>query len=141
MRQQIKKNILYIALVQATTATVISLYFSNILRFPPCDLCWYQRIAMYPLVPLLVVGILKKDKNLPLYVLPLSIFGGVVAFYQYLLQMGVVPSTVASCTFGVSCSIRYIDFLGFITLPLLSLAAFAIIIGCMVLYSKSNSRV
>lgn len=95
---------------------------------------------MYPLVLLITIGILKKDKNLPLYVVPLSILGSLVAFYQYLLQLGIIPESAIPCVIGVSCSSRYVNLLGFITFPFLSLAAFAVIIGCMVLYAKSNLK-
>ncbi|KKW11337.1 MAG: putative disulfide formation protein [Microgenomates group bacterium GW2011_GWC1_49_7] len=94
------------------SATLGSLFFSEILRLPPCVLCWYQRILMYPLVLILGVGIVKKDKYLPFYVLPLSILGTVVAFYHYLLQRGVIPDSVAPCSFGISCTSRYIEYFG-----------------------------
>ena len=86
IEQFVQKYILYLAFLQALIATLGSLFFSEILKFPPCVLCWYQRIAMYPLVLILAMGILKKDKNLPLYVLPLSIIGMLIGVYHNLLR-------------------------------------------------------
>ncbi len=80
------KVLAYFSWFTAAAATAGSLYFSEIAHLPPCVLCWYQRILMYPLVLIIAVGILRKDKSLPFYVLPLSILGGGIAFYQYLLQ-------------------------------------------------------
>ena len=121
-------------------ATLGSLCASEVLKFAPCVLCWYQRVAMYPLIPILIVGILKKDKNLPLYVFPLAIFGALVAFYQVLLQAGFIPESATPCTFGVSCTTRYLNLLGFIDFPFLSLLSFAFIIGFVILYTRLNSK-
>ena len=99
MKKWLRQNLLYLALIQALMATLGSLYASEVLKFAPCVLCWYQRVAMYPLIPILIVGILKKDKNLPLYVFPLAIFGALVAFYQVLLQAGFIPESATPCTF------------------------------------------
>lgn len=133
-----KKYILYVALIQALVATLGSLYFSEIAKFPPCVLCWYQRIAMYPLVVVLTVGILRKDKNVPLYVLPLSIIGMAIGIYHNLLYYNILPEAAAPCMMGVSCTTKFIEWGGFVTIPLLSLAAFTVITICMFLYRRYN---
>ena len=69
----------YVILLSALGGLLGSLYISEIVVVPPCDLCWYQRIAMYPIVPIATVGILLKDKNLPLYILPLAVIGEYIA--------------------------------------------------------------
>lgn len=135
----IKQNILYIAFIQALFAMVGSLFFSEILKFPPCVLCWYQRIAMYPLVPIIAIGILKKDKLLPYYVLPLSLVGLAIAFYHNLLYYNLIPESQAPCLLGVSCTTKFIEFLGFMTIPFLSFVSFAIITTCMYVYMKEKS--
>ncbi len=134
----IKSNILYFAWSQALAGMLMSLYFSEILKLPPCVLCWYQRIALYPLVAIIPVGILKKDKNLPLYVLPLSIAGMLIALYHNLLYYGVVSESITPCSTGVSCTTKYFELFGFITIPLLSLAAFVLITICMLIYRKAK---
>ncbi|MEX2012857.1 MAG: disulfide bond formation protein B [Candidatus Levyibacteriota bacterium] len=130
----------YIAWTIALSSTLGSFIMSRVLGFPPCELCWYQRILMFPLVSILTVGILKKDKNLPLYVLPLSIAGLAVAAYHNLLYYGVIPQSVSPCTFGVSCTDVQLELLGFITIPFLSLIAFAIINFCMALMFRGNKK-
>jgi disulfide bond formation protein DsbB len=110
-------------------ALVGSLYFSEVRNLPPCLLCWYQRILMYPLVILIPIGLLKKDKFLPLYVLGLALPGAVVALYHTLLQYDVIPHSLGPCLAGVSCTTQQILWLGFITIPLLSFVAFLLIIG------------
>ncbi len=115
----------YLAWPVALTATLGSLYFSEIAGYFPCNLCWYQRILMYPLVLIILVGILNRDEFLPSYVLPFSSIGLVMALYHYLLQIGVIAISPACGTF--SCGERYITYAGFITIPFLSLTAFTII--------------
>lgn len=135
----IKKNIVYLAWLQALVAMFMSLYFSEIRALPPCVLCWYQRIVMYPLVAILPVGIMKNDKNLPLYVLPLSITGLIIAIYHNLLYYKILPESIAPCRAGVSCTTKLIEWFGFVTIPLMSLAAFTVITICMVIYWKINN--
>jgi disulfide bond formation protein DsbB len=109
----------------AIAALLGSLYFSEIRGFIPCELCWYQRILMYPIPVLLLIGIFNDDWFLPKYILPLSITGLGVSTYHYLLQNQVFGAT--ACSAGVSCATRYINVFGFITIPLLALVAFLII--------------
>lgn len=127
---------MYISWLQAIIATGSSLYLSEVLQWTPCILCWYQRILMYPLVIIILVGIYIKDKLLPYYVLALSIPGALMALYHYLLQKGVLPQEIAPCTLGASCEREYIGWFGFITIPLLSFAAFAVISIVTFLYFK-----
>lgn len=130
------KYVLYIAFIQALIATMGSLFFSEILKFPPCVLCWYQRILMYPLVLILAVGILKKDKGVYQYALPLSIIGMLIALYHNLLYYKIIPESQAPCILGVSCTTKFIEYFGFVTIPFLSLVGFFIITLCMVIYAK-----
>lgn len=116
-----------LALLQAAIATAGSLFFSEILKLPPCILCWYQRICMYPLVVILAVGIWKKDKNIPYMILPLSLIGTVIALYHNLLYYKIIPESLAPCTQGISCTTKLIEVFGFVTIPLMSLMAFIII--------------
>ncbi|MFC5849712.1 disulfide oxidoreductase [Deinococcus petrolearius] len=117
----------YLAWVQAVVATTGSLYFSEVMDLPPCTLCWYQRLMMYPLVFVLAVSLMTADPRLRLYALPLSITGLVVSVYHNLLYFGVIPEALTQCASGVSCTARQIEWLGFITIPLLSLSAFTVI--------------
>lgn len=132
--QWLYDHVTYVAWVQAFLALIVSLYFSEIKHFAPCLLCWYQRILMYPLVLIIAVGIVRKDKGLHLYVLPLSLIGMGMAAYHYLLQAGVIPESIAPCTIGVSCLTQYEVYLRIFTIPLLSFIAFTLITLCMIVF-------
>lgn len=134
----IQKNILYLAWFQSLAATMGSLFYSEIMHYTPCVLCWYQRILMYPLVLLIAVGILRKDKGVYLYILPLSITGLLISFYHILLQKGFLPESVAPCAIGASCTVKYVGYFGFITIPVMSFTAFLVITICMYIYRKAN---
>ncbi|MBI1864116.1 disulfide bond formation protein B [Candidatus Woesebacteria bacterium] len=134
------KTFLYVAWIFAIVSVLGSLYFSEIAHFPPCILCWYQRIFMYPLAILIPVGILKKDKNLPYYVLPLTIIGGLIAIYHNLLYWNIIPEAYTPCAAGISCTTRFIEWFGFVTIPFLSFCSFLVIAICMKLYLKSTKK-
>lgn len=133
------ENWTYIAWWQAVIATTGSLFFSEVMHYTPCILCWYQRIFMYPLVVILLVGMLRKNKDIALYVLPLTIIGELIAIYHNLLYYGVIPEKLAPCTQGASCTIHFFAWFGFITIPLLSLTAFTVINICMIFVMKMNT--
>ena len=128
-----------LALVVAITATLGSLYFSEVSGFVPCTLCWYQRILMYPLTLITLVGIIRQDESLPFYILPLSLIGMGVSGYHVLIQNGVF-SHPATCTIGVPCSLRYVNYLGFITIPLLAFTAFTLITAVMLATRRAFSH-
>ena len=140
MTKLIKDNLLFIAWVTALVSLAGSLYFSEVLGFAPCSLCWYQRIVMYPLVLIIGLGIIKKDRHFHDYALPLSVIGLVIALYQNLLYYNVVSQRLAPCTFGVSCVTKYINFLGFIDIPLLALFASIIITATLIIHKKHVQR-
>ena len=104
-----------------------SLYLSEILHFVPCTLCWYQRILMYPLAIILLVGYLRKDHGVFLYVLILSVLGVGVSTYHYLLQKTNIFTHSAICETGIPCTTTWINLFGFVTIPFLALLGFFII--------------
>lgn len=135
----LKTKILYIAWLQSLAAMLGSLYFSELRHLAPCLLCWYQRILMYPLVLVIMIGILRKDKGIYLYVLPMSILGAIIAFYHILLQNGILlGNIIAPCILGVSCATKYTTYLGFITIPIMSFAAFLLITFCMIIFRNNQ---
>jgi len=139
LKNWLKENVLYIAWFQAVVATAGSLFFSEILHYPPCVLCWYQRIAIYPLVAILMVGIVKKDKNLAWYVLPLTLVGMAISIFHNLLYYKLIPDELAPCVTGVSCTTKFVEYFGFITIPLLSLGAFIVINACVIYYHVTHN--
>jgi len=135
-----KLSLLGVAFVQALVAMAGSLYFSEIRNFPPCILCWYQRIAMYPLVAILGVALYTDDENVPKYALPLSVIGMGIAIYHNLLYYGIIPESAAPCRLGVSCTTQYISYFGFVTIPFLSLVAFTLITACLIVVWKGKKK-
>ncbi len=127
MTRLLDRYSLYIALAAAWTAMLGSLYFSEVRGYVPCSLCWYQRIIMYPLAGILAIGLLRKDRGLPYYVLPFSILGIAMSTYHYLLQKTQIFDSGAVCQAGVPCTTMWINWFGFITIPFLALTAFVII--------------
>jgi len=122
----------HLALATALVATLTSLYFSLVLLWPPCDLCWYQRICMYPLVPILAVSVWRKSADTEAYVLPLALVGAGFALYHYLIQKTTLFAPPI-CLSGVSCTTDNLNLFGFITIPLLSFVAFVLISALVIL--------
>jgi len=116
----------HLAFGPAISALLGSLYYSEVAHFIPCELCWYQRILMYPLAALILVGVFNEDWLLPRYVLPLSISGIGVSTYHYLLQMNIFETT-GVCSGGVSCALSEVNIWGFMTIPFMALIAFTLI--------------
>jgi disulfide bond formation protein DsbB len=102
-----------------------SLYFSEVANYIPCTLCWYQRIAMYPLVPLLLLAAVRRDRGAAFYGLVLSGLGAVIALYHYQLEW--FPDQAAICKQGSLCHVIWFRALGFATIPYLSFVAFCAI--------------
>jgi disulfide bond formation protein DsbB len=115
------------------------LYYSEIAGFIPCRLCWYQRILMYPLVVVTLVGALKRDEYLPAYVLPLSLLGLFVSGYHVLMERGVFPPS-ATCAADVPCNISYVNYLGFVTIAVMAFTAFTLITLIMVGMRMAHRR-
>ncbi len=131
---------LLLSWVAAIVATLGSLYFSEVMHFIPCTLCWYQRIFMYPLAVILGIAVYRNDKGIYKYVLPLSIIGMLISGYHTLLQKIPYLQQFEMCTSGVPCSKDYINWLGFITIPLLAFIAFTIITVSLVILAPSNKQ-
>jgi disulfide bond formation protein DsbB len=113
-------------------ATLGSLFFSEVMRLPPCVLCWYQRIAMYPLVALTTVALLRRDDGVGPYAWPFVAMGLAISSYHNLLYYHLIPESITPCAQGVSCTERQIEWLGFMTIPLLALGSFVLSAGCLV---------
>ncbi len=120
-------NAIYLILLQLILALLGSLYFSNVKGFEPCILCWWQRIFMYSQIPVIAVALFKKEIDIYKYTLTLSILGIIISIYHNLLYVGIIKNE-DFCTRGISCTSKYIEYFGFVTIPLLALIAFSVII-------------
>lgn len=118
---------LWLAFLVALTAMLGSLYLSEVVGFIPCTLCWYQRIAMYPLVLLLGIAAVRGDAAIRRYAVPLAAIGAVVSAYHVALQrLPGLPS--GSCSLDVPCSAIYVERFGFVTIPVMAFVGFISII-------------
>jgi disulfide bond formation protein DsbB len=125
---------LWAAFVVAAIATGGSLFFSEIANFVPCELCWFQRICMYPLSIVALLAALAGDHRVARYLLPLPIVGAGVSIYHILVEEGVVAQAracLASAPGG--CATKWINEFGYMTIPVLTLSAFVLLIGLLAL--------
>ena len=121
------ENIILFMWVVSLTATMGSLFFSEIRGYEPCELCWIQRIFMYPLVLILGIAYLQKNARIAVTTAIFSVIGGAISLYHYGLQKVSFLSENAPACGRVSCTGEYINILGFITIPFLALTAFVLI--------------
>ncbi|MFJ8219805.1 disulfide bond formation protein B [Bacillus cereus] len=133
----IRKYHIAIAWTIDTSAMLISLIFSEWMKLPPCDLCWYQRMAMYPLVLILGIGMYRKDPNVSIYAFPFACIRLIISVYQITIQ-AFPTSEMKICSVGVSCTEDYLNLFGFISIPMLSFVGFLAII--ILLYIKPDKE-
>ncbi len=128
----------YLAWIVSIAGFLGSLIYSNVVLVPICDLCWYQRIAMYPLILIYLVGIISKDKRCVIYATPLALIGLFIALYQVFLQAGVVPSVLFGCKTGVSCADVTFRLFNVFTIPQQAAAGFGTVVLLNLLAFKSK---
>ena len=129
---------IFLAFLVSLVATLGSLFFSEIMHFIPCSLCWYQRIFMYPLVLLFLVNLLYPDDKIFKYSFPLVIIGLLISIYHNLLIYKVIPENLSSCVSGIPCSVDYLNWFGFITIPLLSFFSYTTILILLILFKRKS---
>ena len=125
--------------VAAGTATLGSLYLSEVVHLSPCTLCWYQRIAMYPLAVILVIAAIRRDTAVRIYAVALAGIGGLIAAYHYLIQW--FPDLEGtSCTTSVPCTGVWFREFGFISIPYLALSTFALVLILMMALRSNTAE-
>ena len=134
-------TLLFMGWLLVSMSTTISLFFSSVLEYEPCVLCWYQRMCLFPMVFILGAGLFPAfDKSVIKYALPLSIAGGLTAFYHTLLYAGIIPESIQPCSQGVSCTEKYFELFGFVSIPALSFIAFSTLVALLVFLKRSTSK-
>jgi len=129
-------NAVWLAWVVALVATVGSLMYSELFHYVPCRLCWFQRIAMYPLAVVLLVGAIRREVAVKFYAIPIALIGLVISIYHNVLQF--FPSLEGtSCDPLVPCSARSIEMFGFMDLPFMAGAGFIVIAVLLAFYTKA----
>lgn len=131
--------LVYAAWAVAAGATLAAIFFSEVMGLPPCLLCWYQRICMFALALLLPLGLTPYDPRIVRYALPFAVIGLVISLFHQALVAGWVPKEFEPCARGVPCAQTVIEWFGFLTIPWLSIAAFAAIIALLLL-ARMRSR-
>jgi disulfide bond formation protein DsbB len=136
LRARIVESALSLAAIVAIGATLGSLAFSEIADFVPCDFCWYQRIAMYPLAVILAIAAIRGDTWIRPYALALAGIGLSLAAYHVQLQW--FPEQSSTCEVTNPCSGRWVEAFGWLTIPQMSAIAFILIIGLLSLGALTN---
>ena len=129
----------FIAWVIAAVSTLGALFLGEVMGYTPCLLCWYQRIAMFPLVLVLPAGLFPFDPRVVRYALPLALAGLGLAAFHLALVAGWIPERIRPCEQGVPCSDLQVVWFGFINIPLLSLAAFSAIVALLLLSTRKTA--
>lgn len=127
----------WLAFAVAATATLGSLYFSEVRDLLPCRLCWFQRICMYPLAIVLLVGAIRRDRSVRWYAAPLAVVGLLVSSYHYFIEWN--PQFESdSCAISVPCSVPYFREFGFVSLAFMALCGFAAILALLSIPSQES---
>jgi len=128
-----------LAWIVATVATLGSLYYSEIANFVPCRLCWYQRICMYPLAVILLVGLVLRDRAVRWYAAPFVIIGAPLSLYHWLVERVDFFAKSSSCSAEAPCTVPWFQELGYVTLAFMALSAF-LLIGTLLLTDWAADR-
>ena len=134
--RQLRPLLLPLALGIAAAATAGSLYYSEVAGYPPCELCWYQRICMYALVPVLAVAVARRDRGGGWYGLPPALAGLGLSVYHYQLQ--IFPGQGSSCDPAAPCTFQWVDSFGFMSIPFMAGCGFIGVAGLAVLSLRSG---
>jgi disulfide bond formation protein DsbB len=136
LRSGVEGYALWLAFVVAAIATGGSLFLSEIAHFVPCELCWYQRICMYPLSIVTLLAALFDDPRTARYLLPLPVVGAGVSVYHLLVENRVVgESNTCSISAPGGCGVKWINEFGYMTIPTLALTAFVLVFAFLLMAS------
>jgi disulfide bond formation protein DsbB len=133
-RRSLEGYELWLAFLVAAIATGGSLFFSEIAGFVPCELCWFQRICMYPLSIVTLLAAIANDRRAARYLLPLPLVGAGVSAYHLLVENGVVKQA-QTCLLSApgGCATKWIEEFGYVTIPVLALTGFALCFALLLL--------
>ncbi|SHJ91706.1 disulfide bond formation protein DsbB [Malonomonas rubra DSM 5091] len=134
-------TLLFLCWLLVSVSATISIFFSSVLEYQPCVLCWYQRICLFPLIFIFAAGLFPAfDKSVIKYALPLTIAGGLTALYHTLLYAGIIPENIQPCSQGVSCTEKYFELFGFISIPMMSFFAFSFLTALLIILKRRTSK-
>lgn len=133
-------TLVFLAWLLATGSTLGALFLGEVLGHTPCLLCWYQRIALFPLVFVLAAGLFPFDPRVVRYALPLTVAGWLIAVYHLALVGGWIPESAQPCRQGVPCGDVQVVWFGFLNIPMLSALAFSILIALLLATHFKGSK-
>lgn len=123
---------LFAACLVAIVSSFAALFIGEVMGQTPCYLCWYQRAFMFPLAVTLAVASFMSDYHVWRYGLPLAAIGGLIAAYHSILYFELIPRPIVPCGTGPSCTSSNMTVLGVVPIPILSLAAFTIVLVLLI---------
>lgn len=130
MRERFTPSAIVAAWIPALLAMIGSLYYSEIVHYQPCTLCWYQRIAMYPLVPILAIAAWKRDAGIWRYAVPVAAIGAAISIYHYQLER--FPNQASpSCSVEAPCTVVWVWRFHYISIAMMALSAALLIIALL----------
>ncbi|MBI5900309.1 MAG: disulfide bond formation protein B [Rhodocyclales bacterium] len=138
--QDSRWTLVFIGWLIATVSTLGALFLGEVMGYTPCVLCWYQRIAMFPLVLILFTGLFPFDPRVVRYALPLAASGWLLAVFHIALLAGWIPENIKPCQQGVPCSDVQVIWFGFVTIPLLSVMAFSTVVGLLLATLRKDEK-
>lgn len=130
--------LIFVCWLIAAISTLGSLFFSEIMGLKPCVLCWYQRIFMYPLVVIFLIGLFPLERSVFRYALPIAFIGLCFAVYHYLIYSGYIPESLQPCSEDASCTEINLELFGFITIPMMSILSYTAIILLLIIFRKKT---
>lgn len=133
-------TLLLLAWMVSVVATSSALFIGEVMSMTPCVLCWYQRIAMFPMAVVLGIACFSDDRRGAVYALPLTLAGAALAGYHTLLVANFIPKAWLPCSAGVSCADQKLEILDGIPIPWLSLAAFLLVACLLIVHLRKTSK-
>jgi len=134
------RPLLLLQFLISASAIFGSLFFSEVLKFPPCNLCWYQRILIYPVALIILVGVYLQSKDTDKFIAPFAWIGLLVSIYHNLIYYKIIQ-VIVPCSETAPCTAQQLNYLGFITIPLLSLIGFVTLTIVNLLSIRSQRKV
>jgi disulfide bond formation protein DsbB len=119
--------LVFTSCILALVATLGSLFFSEVMAIPVCKLCWYQRLALYPLVVILAFGLFPFEPRMLRTAAVFVACGWLIGLFQLLVIAGLIPENLQPCVQGIPCSDTHIALFGFLNIPTLSFLTFSFI--------------
>ena len=140
LRDGLGRVALPLAWLVAAVTTAGSLYYSKVQGYVPCELCWYQRIVLYPFSVILAIAAWRRDSSIRIYAIPVLCIGVVISMYHSWIQWFPPASGTSFCTTDTPCTLKYVDEFGFVTLPFMALSAAAVIIALLSISRYGDSE-